>query len=87
MDVQGGLCVLSPQGRSQGDVPSLLTIDRRHDKLCCLISLQFVVFGLNRMRGENVGRFGFFTAVSFSVVVILQLYDDSHLNISSCLLG
>lgn len=39
VDVQGGLCVLSPRGRSQGDVPSLLTIDRRHDKLCPHCSL------------------------------------------------
>lgn len=51
MDVQGGLCVLSPPGRSQGDVPSLLIIDRRHDKVCHLVLLQCVVFSFNRMRG------------------------------------
>lgn len=33
MGVQGGLGVLNPPGRSQGDVPSLLIIDRRRDKL------------------------------------------------------
>lgn len=60
MDVHGSLCVLNPQGRSQGDVPSLLSIDRRHDKLCHLISLQFVVLGLNRMKGRMLAGLYFF---------------------------
>lgn len=40
MGVQGGPGVLNPPGRSQGDAPSLLIIDRRRDKLHDFISLQ-----------------------------------------------
>lgn len=65
----------TPQGRSQGDVPSLLTIDRQHDKLCRLLSLQCVVFCLNRMRGWMMaGLWAFFTSAPFYVVLILQLF-------------
>lgn len=40
MGVQGGLGVLTPPGSSYGDVPSLLIIDRRCDKLHGFISLR-----------------------------------------------
>lgn len=40
MGVQGGLGVLNPPGRSQGDVLSLLIIDRGRDKLQDFNSLQ-----------------------------------------------
>lgn len=40
MGVQGGLGVLKPRGRAQGDVPSLRIIDRRPDKLHDFISLR-----------------------------------------------
>lgn len=51
-------CVKPPR-EVQGDVPSLLSIDRRHDKLCHLISLQFVVLGLNRMKGRMLAGLNF----------------------------
>lgn len=72
MDVHDGLCVLNPAGRSQGDVPSLLTIDRRCDKLCRLLSPQCVVFSLNRMRGwMTVGLWAFITSDPFYAVLNL----------------
>lgn len=67
--VQGGLCILRPPGRAQGDVPSLLTIDRRRDELCRLVSLQCVVFSLHRMRGQMKA----FLTFHLHVVFVLKL--------------
>lgn len=74
VDVQGGLCVLSPRGRSQGDVPSLLTIDRRHDKLCRLISAAAVVFSLNRIRRGMLAGWYFSLLLPFNIVILLRLH-------------
>lgn len=67
----------APPGRSQGDVPSLLTIDKPHDKLCHLVSLQCIVVGLNRMRGWMIS---YHICTHFSL--FLFLWSLSH----SCLL-